>query len=346
MALQRYPGFIDIHVHLREPGATRKEDFTTGTRAAVKGGFTFVCDMPNNPTRPTVSIERLEEKIVLTAKKALCDVGFHYGSDGKNLETFPAVSKNPRVFGLKVYCGKTTGELLIDDPSKLDRIFAAWESAKPILLHAEGDLLRLGLELGKKYSRRVHVCHVSRQIDLEIIRKTKESRQEVSCGVTPHHLFITGKMMNSLGTYALVKPSIGDEQTRMALWEGLQTGVIDLIESDHAPHTRGEKARGAPSFGVPGLETTLGLFCRSVYEKKLAMSDIVRLLYETPKKLFRIPDQPNTFVELDPSKSYIVGSDGYETKCGWSPFDGWELFGKVETVVLRKKPVVAGGRLV
>jgi len=119
--------------------------------------------------------ERLQEKIHLSDSKSICDIGFHYGTDGKNLETFPTACNNPRVFGLKVYAGKTTGELLVNDPSVLDRIFVAWESSKPILLHTTGDLLKFCLDVGKKYKRRVHVCHVSNSIDLDIVRKMKES---------------------------------------------------------------------------------------------------------------------------------------------------------------------------
>ena len=112
MAIERFPGFIDVHVHLRDPGATHKEDFYTGTRAAIKGGFTFVLDMPNNPS-PTISIERLSEKIRLADQKAICEVGFHYGTNGKNTETFRDAWSSPKVFGLKVYCNHTTREILL-----------------------------------------------------------------------------------------------------------------------------------------------------------------------------------------------------------------------------------------
>ena len=112
MALKKFPGFIDAHVHLRDPGATHKEDFYTGSRAAAKGGVTFMIDMPNNPT-PTISKERLEEKIKLADEKSLIDICFHYGTNGKNTETFKDVWDNPRVMGLKLYCNHTTGEMLI-----------------------------------------------------------------------------------------------------------------------------------------------------------------------------------------------------------------------------------------
>src|SRR5258708_2631495 len=139
MSLLRLPGLIDVHVHLREPGATHKEDFLTGSRAAVKGGFTFIIDMPNNPT-PTISLERLAEKIALS-KKAICDIGFHYGTNGLNTESFAAAAQNPKVFGLKLYCNHTTGEMLLDDPILVEKVFQTWESEKPILVHAEGEKL-------------------------------------------------------------------------------------------------------------------------------------------------------------------------------------------------------------
>jgi carbamoyl-phosphate synthase/aspartate carbamoyltransferase/dihydroorotase len=346
MAITRYPGLIDIHVHLRDPGATQKEDFHSGTRAAVKGGFTYILDMPNNPTCPTITIDRLKEKISLAKQKSLCDIGFHYGTDGKNMDSFPRVWKNPHVFGLKIYCGKTTGELLIDNPDVLEHTIAAWKSEKPVLVHAEGDMLKLCIELASAYSRRLHVCHISQINDIELLQRAKSRKQLITAGVTPHHLFLTKNDVRRLGNYATVKPQVGDENTRLALWEALSDGTIDIIESDHAPHTRQEKACSAPSAGVPGLETTLGLLLRAKIAKKLTREQIVDFLYTNPKNIFSIPDQTDTYIELDEQKPYIAGVQGYETKCGWSPFDGWQLFGKVEAVILRGKPLVQNGVIV
>lgn len=330
MALQKFPGFIDVHVHLREPSATHNEDFSSGTRAAVKGGFTFVCDMPNNSGRPTTSLDRLEEKIGLS-QGAVCDVGFHYGTDGNNLDSFQAAWKNPHVFGLKVYCNHTTGELLVDDVSTL---FVSWNSEKPILVHAEREKLDQCIQLAKHYSRRLHICHVSNVSDVEKVRIAKNKKVRISAGVTPHHLFLKE---------AEVKPAI-DVASQSALWEALLDGTIDLVESDHAPHAKEEKAKGAN--GVPGLETTLGLLIKALKKERTLLSYLVMWLYENPKKIFHIPDQPNTYIELDPDKPYMAGAGGYETKCGWSPFDGWQLYGQVETVQLRGKSLVVDGKLV
>lgn len=346
MALQKFPGFIDVHVHLRDPGATQKEDFITGSKAAIAGGFTFICDMPNNPSMPTISIDRLKEKVALAGAKAICDLGFHYGTDGKNLETFKEAASHPNVFGLKVYCNDTTGDLLVNDEKVLDRIFTSWRSDKPILVHAEGAMLDICLELANRYERRLHVCHVSETSGVEKIRRAKEQHKPVTAGATPHHLFLKKQDVDKLGAYAVMKPPLGNESTIEALWEGIRGGVIDIIESDHAPHTKEEKASGAQFFGVPGLETTIGLLVHAVVEKKLTLGKVTTLLYDNPTKIFGIPNQPNTYIELDPTKSYIVGADGYQTKCGWSPFDGWQLHGKVEHLVLRGKSLVEGGRMV
>ncbi len=337
MSITKLPGLIDVHVHLRETGAIHKEDFLTGSRAAVKGGFTFIVDMPNNP-QPTFTRERLEEKIQLS-QKGVCDIGFYGGTDGHNFSEFLAFEKHPKVFGLKVYCNHTTGELLIENKQLIEKVFKAWVSRKPILVHAEMEKLELVLDLAKKYRRRVHLCHVARRDEVAMVRKAKQSGQEVTAGVTPHHLYLTNLHVNVMKGYARMKPELGELVDQEALWEGLLDRTIDLVESDHAPHTKEEKEKDPPVSGVPGLETTLGLLGRAMMRKRIKLSDIKRLLYTAPKKIFNIPNQPNTYIDVDFAKSYTVGSDGYETKCGWSPFDGWEVYGKVLKTVIRGNTV-------
>jgi len=343
MSLQKFPGFIDIHVHLRDPGSTHKEDFRTGSTAGVAGGFTYLLDMPNNIGIPTVTIDRLEDKISLARHSALCDIGFHYGTDGKNLDTFSEASRHPCVFGLKVYCGATTGDMLINDESVLDSIFRSWDNEKPILIHAEGDALDICLSLSKRYTQRLHVCHIASGRDVDLVQQAKTGNDMISAGVTPHHLFLTQKDVEKLGVYGLVRPPIGDAETKDALWDAIKSGVIDIVESDHAPHTRKEKDSGTPPFGAPELDTMLGLMFLGVAQKRLTQEKVVSLLYDNPKRLFHIPEQPHTYIEADPQKPYRAGEHGYQTKCGWSPFDGWELYGKVQTVVLRNKPLVRFG---
>lgn len=345
MSLQKLPGFIDAHVHLREPGATHKEDFFTGSRAAIKGGFTFILDMPNNAT-PTISKERLNEKIKLVKEKAVCDIGFHFGTNGKNTKEFAAVAKSPHVFGLKLYCNHTTGEMLIEDLTLLENVFSAWKSDKPILVHAEGVQLAAAIALAHVYSKRIHVCHISQAIEVELVRLAKAKGQKVTAGVCPHHLYMTGDAREKMKGYAVMKPPLGTQADMDALWKGLKDGSIDIVETDHAPHTKQEKEKDPPAYGVPGLETAVGLMYKAVKDKRITRKDVVKFLYTNPKKIFKIPNQPKTYIELDPDKEYVVGKDGYESRCGWSPFDGWKLYGKVETVVIRGKKIIEHGNIV
>lgn len=344
MSLKRFPGFIDAHVHLREPGAEHKEDFLTGSKAAAKGGFTFVIDMPNNP-KPTVSLERLMEKIRLSDQKSLIDINFHYGTNGYNTETFGSVWDNPRVSGLKIYCNHTTGEMLVEDLALLENVFDKWESEKPILAHAEGVQLAAVIALAKLYGRRLHICHISQAVEVELVRRAKQKGILVTAGVCPHHLFMTDKDKETENGYAVMKPSLETQTDQDTLWEGLRDGTIDIVETDHAPHTKEEKEKDPPAFGVPGLETAVGLIFKAVKEGKIGGSDVTRLLHDNPKKIFSVPDQLNTYIELDPDEPYTCGEDGYETKCGWSPFDWWELYGKARRVVFKGKTILDNGKI-
>lgn len=319
----RWPGLIDVHVHLREPGAIHKEDFLTGSQAASAGGFSFIIDMPNNSV-PTLTMARLKEKIQLS-KKAVCQIGFHFGTNGLNLKEFPVAARHPRVFGLKVYCNHTTGEMLIEDINLLTKVFASWSQPKPILVHAESVQLAAVIALAHLYQQRLHVCHISQAVEVELIRKAKKKELKITSGVTPHHLFL------KQGT-ATMKPPLGSLNDQRALWQGLKDGTIDLIESDHAPHTRAEKTKEPSAFGVPGLETTLGLMLLGVKQKKCSLNQVKKWLYDNPKKIFNIPDQ-KTKIKFNQDKPWIVKESELKTKCGWSPFVGWHLYGKVEKTV-------------
>lgn len=344
MALIRVKGFIDPHVHLREPEATHKEDFYAGSRAALKGGFTFILDMPNNPL-PTISIERLQEKIRSSDEKALIDIGFNYGTNGWNVDTFERAWNDPRVFGLKLYCDHTTGEMLVEDDESREKIFREWRSSKPILIHAEGEQLENVVELGARYGRRVHICHVSTAYALGVIRAAKKEKMALTAGTCPHYLFMTDVDREKKKGYATMRPPLGTKNDQDAIWSGIADRTLDLIETDHAPHSREEKENDPPAFGVTGLETAAGLMFKAVKEGMIAQEDISRLLRDRARSIFNIPEQPDTYIELDPDEPYVSGEDGYETKCGWSPFDRWELYGRVQTAVVKGRTLLSGGRM-
>lgn len=344
MALKRLPGLIDVHVHLREPGATQKEDFYTGSRAAVKGGITFMVDMPNNPT-PTISIERLDEKVELS-KKGLCDIAFHFGTNGKNLDELPKAAARSEVYGLKIYCNHTTGEMLIEDPVLLEGIYSSWPVGKPILVHAEGEQLAQAIKLATTHGQRLHVCHITQASEVEMVREAKKNGLSISAGVCPHHLYMTGEARERLKGFAVMKPPLGTPEDKAALWAGLADGTIDMVETDHAPHTRAEKEQENPAFGVTGLETSFSLMWKAVQDGLITEERLLEVMHSAAKKIFNIPDQEDTYIEVDTDATWVVGEGGYETKANSSPFEGMELPGKVMTVVIRGRKVVEDGSIV
>lgn len=333
------PGLIDPHVHLREPGQTEKEDFFTGTSAALAGGFTTIIDMPNNKT-PITTESLLDEKRQLAEEKAVSDIGFHFGSLGENLDQFAKVQD--KVMGLKIYLNQTTGGFIVT-PDVFRKIAQTWPPVKPILVHAEEDILEKILAIGKDAGHRLHVCHVSSQSELQIIINAKQAGQAVTCGVTPHHLFLTNADQEKLGSFSLMKPSLKTKTDVDFLWQNL--AHIDIIESDHAPHTLAEKQSATPPFGVTGLETTLPLLLTAMSEGKLTLEDIKRLCHDNAAKIFGIPTDPETKIEIDETEEWIVENEKLFTKCKWSPFSGRKMKGKLKRVFLRGEKVFEDGKI-
>lgn len=335
----KLPGLIDIHVHLRTPGQEEKEDFYSGTSAALAGGFTTILDMPNNKV-PITTIALLKQKIELAKKDIVCDIGFYFGSLGDNLEEFAKIQN--QVFGIKLYLNVTTGNFLIDE-EKLIKIYKAWPSNQPILLHCEGETMPMAFKVIRKTQKKTHICHVSSKDELSQIMNLKNEGLPITCGVTPHHLFLTEDDAKRLGPFGHMKPFLKTQADVDFLWQNLQ--YVDVIESDHAPHTKAEKEGATPPFGVPGLETTLPLLLTAVSEGKLSIEDIIRLLHTNPAKIFNIPTNENNHIEVDETVTYTLSPETLLTKCRWSPFKGREMKGKVTKVVLHGKTVFENGKI-
>lgn len=333
------PGLIDIHVHLRTPGQQHKEDFLTGTSAALAGGFTTILDMPNN-LKPVTTIKRLQQKEDLARQSIVCDVGFYFGSLGDNLAEFPKIQG--QVFGIKLYLNVTTGHLLIDE-EKLRAIYHAWSSKQPILLHCEGQTLPMALNVIRTTQKKTHICHVSSKEELSAVIDAKEKGLPITCGVTPHHLFLTEVDVKRLGPFGLMRPFLKSQKDQDYLWQHLD--AIDVIESDHAPHTKMEKTGDNPPFGVPGLETTLPLLLTAVSEDKLTVDDIIRLMYINPAKIFHIATDPETKIEVDENFVYEINNTDLKTKCGWSPFAGKKVTGKVQKAYIRGEKAFENGQI-
>ena len=324
----KLPGLIDPHVHLRDPGQTHKEDFFTGTTAAIFGGYTTVCDMPNNKI-PVTTVGRLNEKIKTAKKKIVCDTGFYFGTIGDNFDQFPLIYD--KVYGLKLYLNQTTGNYLIGG-NELENIYRHWQSDKPILIHAEDSMLEKVFSAVKKTKKKTHICHVSSKDELRRIIEAKKNNLPVTCGVTPHHLFLTEK------DNQLMKPTLKTVKDQAFLWQNIK--LIDVVESDHAPHTIEEKTSANPPFGVPGLETTLPLLLT-----RLPIDEIIRLCFIGPQAIFDIPFDPDTHIVVDEKYSYTIENRQLKTKCRFTPFAGRKVKGKVQKVVMRGKTVMENDKL-
>ena len=336
--LLQLPGLVDVHVHLREPGATQKEDFESGTRAAVAGGYTQILDMPNN-IPPIVTPEDLEDKIKLARGRIWCDLGFNFGATAESVKYFRKISQ--KAFGLKVYMNQTTGPLLIDKFKDRDLIFKSWKSDLPIMVHAEGETVKVAISLAKKYQKAIHVCHVTDD-QIKAIEVAKRRGVKITSEVCPHHLFLTKEDVKKLGPLAMMKPPLLSKKGQKRLWENLEN--IDIISTDHAPHTLDEKYdKSSPKFGVPGLETTLPLMLAAVSKDLLSIKRLVEMTNINPRKIFRLPTQLNTFVTVNLNKRFKISNKGLFTKCGWTPFVGLEGRGEIKKVVLRGQTIFENG---
>jgi carbamoyl-phosphate synthase/aspartate carbamoyltransferase/dihydroorotase len=341
MPTLRLPGLIDPHVHLRDPGATHKEDFLTGTRAALAGGFTTLLDMPNNPGAPVVSPQALDRKIESAPPKIVCDVGLYYGATASNMPTFAEVA--PRVFGLKLYLDHTTGDLKVDELEVIRDIMRAWPAHKPLLVHAEDRTVAMLLGLLPSVGRGVHFCHISERVEIELIRDARERGLPVTCEVAPHHLYLTEDDIPRLEGLGIMKPPLKRKTDVDALWANLD--VVDIIATDHAPHTLAEKQGDSPAFGVPGLETSLPLMLTAVHDGRLTLDRLVEMMYTAPARIFRVQPQPETFIEVDTTHRWTIETARLQTKCGWTPFEGMSVVGALRSVTLRGQLVLQDGEI-
>jgi carbamoyl-phosphate synthase/aspartate carbamoyltransferase/dihydroorotase len=341
MPVLTLPGLVDVHTHLRVPGGEHKEDFFTGTAAALAGGVTTVLTMPN--TSPPITTPLVLQETQKTARQAIvCDVGMFAGASPEQIGILPQLAVGTA--GLKIYLNDTFGPLRVEDLPTLQGCFETWPRNKVIAMHAEGPNVAIGIGLAASYNRPVHFCHISRRDEIELIAAAKQQGLPVTCEVTPHHLFLTKNDAVRLGPWADMRPMLTTKDDTEALWKHLTT-TIDCIATDHAPHTREEKMSENPPPGIAGLETSLPLMLTAVQDDRLSVERLVELMATNPRRIFGLPEQPDTFVEVEYGTRYTIRNDKLYTKCGWTPFDGWEVAGGVRRVVLRGQEVFVDGKV-
>lgn len=341
MTTLRLPGLIDPHVHLREPGATHKEDFDTGTAAALAGGFTCILDMPNNQP-PITDAATLQAKQAAARIKARCDYGLYLGAGVDNIPT--AATLTEHVVGLKCYLDQTYGPLRLDTLEALIQHAERWPRESPLLVHAEGRSMAAAILVAQLTGARLHICHVSRAEEIDLIRRARDKGLAITCEATPHHLFLTAADAATIGAgRSEVRPRLADARDRAALRACLVD--IDCFATDHAPHTAAEKDGANPPPGFPGLETALPLYLELVREGLLTLDELVVRTVHNPRRIFNLPEQPDTWIEVDAEAEWVVRGAELHTRARWSPFEGRHLRGRVTRVVLRGQLAYENGNV-
>jgi len=372
------PGVIDSQVHFREPGLDHKEDLETGSRAAVLGGVTAVFEMPN--TVPlTTTPDALAHKVSLARDRMFCDFAFYVGATRENIDDIATLERLEASAGMKVFMGSSTGDLLVDDHPSLDRIIAGL--SRRAAFHSEDEdrlVARQGVRrpndptshpewrdvecamiatrrlvgLAEKNRRRVHVLHISTGEEMDFLA---EHKAWATCEVTPNHLtLVAPECYERLGAFAQMNPPVRDERHRSRIWQAIVDGTVDVLGSDHAPHTREEKEHHYPKShsGMTGVQTLVPIMLDHVNAGRLTLERFVDLTSHGPQRIFGIQSKGRIavgndadFTIVDMKRRETISNDWIASKCGWSPFDGVQVNGWPVGTMVRGRAVVWEGAI-
>ncbi|MCH9779889.1 MAG: dihydroorotase [Alphaproteobacteria bacterium] len=384
------PGVIDSQVHFRDPGFPHKEDLGSGTLAAVKGGVTAIFEMPNTDP-PTVDAYQLEQKFVTARRTAHCDYAFFIGGTPDNATELAVLEGLDGAVGVKIFMGSSTGGLLIDDDQTLrlcmahgrrrvaihaedesmlraqtDRIVAGDPSSHPLwrdaatALRATERLIRIATEC----QRPAHLLHITTSQEMNLLGNHKKHQSQPANGegdglitveVTPQHLTLSAETAyQRLGTFAQMNPPIRGRDHQDALWQGVTAGVVDVIASDHAPHTIEEKNRPYPQSpsGMPGVQTMVPVMLNHVHEGRLSLPHLSRLWSTNPARLYgatqlgglQVGGRAN-ITAVDLGHHYRLEREWFASRCGWSPFNGYEGYGFPMMTVVGGQVVMRDGEV-
>jgi dihydroorotase len=371
------PGVIDSQVHFREPGIEHKEDLETGSRAAVMGGVTVVFEMPN--TKPTTTTaETLADKVSRARNRMFCDFAFYVGGTKETVEHISALEKLEGSAGIKVFAGSSTGDLLVEDDAGLDAIIsrltrrAAFHSEDEMRLRArtsfqipsdpashpvwrDVEAARLCTErllrIARKHGKRIHVLHISTAEELPLLAA---NRDIATVEVTPHHLTLSADDYARLGTKIQMNPPVRESRHRDALWQAITTGLVDVLGSDHAPHTLEEKAKPYPHSpsGMTGVQTLVPIMLNHVNTGKLTLERFVDLTSHGPQRIFNIAGKGRImqgydadFTIVDMQREEVIRNTWIESRSKWTPYDGVKVKGWPVGTIIRGRKVVWGGEI-
>lgn len=374
------PGLIDSQVHFREPGLTHKEDIESGTRAAIMGGITTVFEMPN--TNPITSTQSLyQEKIDISRRTAHCNYAFFIGGCSDNINQVSHLEYLPHTPGIKVFLGSSFGHLLIDDDTVFEKIIAngrrritihsedehrlkerkhlAFDSGSPLYHPVWRDeksafiSTQKSIHFAKKYSRPVHMLHISSAEEMALLKNHKDI---ATVETLPQFLTLSApECYEHLGTFAQQNPPIRDRRHMDYLWQAINNHTVDIIGSDHAPHTAEEKMRPYPQSpsGMPGVQTLLPIMLNHVNDKKLSLERLVQMTTENVKKTFGLKNKGRIAVGYDADLTIIdlkaekeITQNWLQSKSNWSPFVGYKVKGWPKYTIVNGSIVMAEDQIV
>lgn len=365
-----FPGVIDDQVHFREPGLTHKEDLSSASRACAKGGVTTFLEMPN--TKPeTITQQRLLEKLALAATKCVVNYGFYIGATPDNIAELRGAQRTP---GIKIFMGSSTGDLLVDSQEALERIFA--ETTLPICIHCEDEATVRGnaqrfagitdvavhskirdhqaaliatqraLDLARRHRHRFHLLHVSTGEEADLLANPDPDGL-ITAEVCPHHLLFSVDDYPRLGSLIQMNPSLKTRVDNERLWAALADGRIQVIATDHAPHTWDEKQRPYPQSpsGLPAVENSLSLMLNQAHQGRCQWEQIAHWMSDAPARVWDLVGKGRIqvgydadLVLVDPHREQLIEHSNQWTKCAWSPWAGERLTGvPVRTWVLGRE---------
>jgi len=372
------PGCIDTQTHFREPGSTDTEDLNSGSRAAVAGGITAVFEMPNtNP--PTSNIKEFQRKLDLAKNRMFCNYAFYFGATADNVNQLAELKDLEGCCGIKLFAGSSTGNLLVADEKDIDKVFQ--NSSKVVAVHSEDEeilnknkkLIKNGdvhshpvwrseecamsstrriVKIAERYNKKAHVLHITTKQEIDFLSQHKGN---ITFEITPQHLTIYAPdCYDKLGTYAQMNPPIRDKSHYDRLWYAVKNNLNDTIGSDHAPHLKVNKDKKYPNSpsGMPGVQTLMPVMLNHVNDGKLSLQQLISLVCENPVKIFGIKnkgyikkDFDADFTIIDMNMKHTIKNQEIESKCKWSPFNGYEFQGKPVTTIVNGKIKMKNGKI-
>ena len=361
------PGCIDTQTHFREPGSTNTEDLHSGSRAAIAGGITSVFEMPNtNP--PTSTKNEFQIKLDLAKNRMYCNYAFYFGATAGNSNELADLKNLEGCCGIKLFAGSSTGNLLVADEDDIDTVFK--NSSKVVAVHSEDEailnvnkkLIKKGdvhshpvwrsaecaisstrriVRIAEKYNKKAHILHITTKEEIDFLSKHKGN---ITFEITPQHLTIYAPdCYDQLGTYAQMNPPLRDKSHYDRLWYAVKNNFNDTIGSDHAPHLKENKEKEYPNSpsGMPGVQTLMPVMLNHVNDGKLTLNQLMNFMCENPVKIFGIKNKgfikegfDADFTIVDMNKIIKIKNENIESKCGWSPFDGYKFKGTPVTTIV------------